>query len=155
MMASRAVASLAWFNAKKTGSSSQGMTVRTRGIFRISTTVGLRGFFSPGLYQTGTEIWWAIKEHFQHGVCPKACVIRMNQTTGSIFCQKIFFFEDESSSAASRFTCTGRTGRIVLMRLEGSPRHRSCTRLGRDGYLRCASMGGLRNFCAMCRRIRA
>ena len=76
-MASRAVASLAWFNAKKTGSSSQGMTVRTRGIFRISTTVGLRGFFSPGLYQTGTEIWWAIKEHFRDGVCPKSFVIRL------------------------------------------------------------------------------
>src|SRR5205814_7961086 len=92
MMALRTVASLAWFNPKKkTGSSSQGMTVRTRGIFRISTTVGLRGFFSTGLYQTGTEIWWAIKEHFQHSICPKACVIRMNQTTGSIFCQKIFF----------------------------------------------------------------
>src|ERR1044071_665776 len=48
---------------KKTGASSQGMTVRTRGIFRISTTVGLRGFSSSSLYQTGTEIRWAVKEH--------------------------------------------------------------------------------------------
>src|SRR2546423_3792588 len=41
------------------------MTARTRGIFRISTTVGLRGFSSSSLYQAGTEICWAVKEHSQ------------------------------------------------------------------------------------------
>src|SRR5438034_10203719 len=51
---------------KKTGSSSQGMTVRTRGIFGISTTVGFRGFSSSSLYLAGTEICWApVKEHLQ------------------------------------------------------------------------------------------
>src|SRR5438874_7544560 len=50
----------------KTGSSSQGVTVRTRGIFGISTTVGFRGFSSSSLYLAGTEICWApVKEHLQ------------------------------------------------------------------------------------------
>src|SRR5205809_2306298 len=58
--------SAAWLGGKnKTGSSSQGVTVRTRGIFGISTTVGLRGFSSSSLYQAGTEICWAVKEHSQ------------------------------------------------------------------------------------------
>src|SRR5438132_353281 len=42
------------------------MTVRTRGIFGISTTVGFRGFSSSSLYLAGTEICWApVKEHLQ------------------------------------------------------------------------------------------
>src|SRR5205823_15063887 len=42
------------------------MTVRARGIFGISTTVGFRGFSSSSLYLAGTEICWApVKEHLQ------------------------------------------------------------------------------------------
>ena len=73
----------------KTGSSSQGMTARTRGIFRISTTVGLRGFFSSGLYQTGTEIYWAVKERLLQPAtfALNRCVIRKQTTIAAVVCQ--------------------------------------------------------------------
>ena|SRR5438552_2851208 len=71
----------------KTGSSSQGVTLRTRGIFGISTTVGFRGFSSPSLYLAGTEICWAVKEQVPRAFARNLLVASQHKTTITALCQ--------------------------------------------------------------------
>lgn len=54
---------------KKTGSTGQGMTVWTRGIFGISTSVGYRGNISPYLYPARAEIYSGNSKNMTVNIC--------------------------------------------------------------------------------------
>src|SRR5436309_1561549 len=64
------------------------MTVRTRGIFGISTTVGFRGFSSSSLYLAELKSVGHRSKNVYKGHVPEIfCVIHLNKTTPASLCQ--------------------------------------------------------------------